>query len=129
LAIYSWTLQVYDGSSFIETYKIPNPGNRGVTVGATSNQKVIQLWDGSRVFVSPQTKSSNDVFDFEITEASSTQALYLKLKDYVSNQRRIVMTTHTGEKFTGYFTSVKKSYTLSGKDQKYTITISFTPED
>jgi hypothetical protein len=115
----------YDG----QTFYMPNPGNQSVQTGVKSNHRVVSLIDGSKAFISPQVLSTNEAFNFEITEASATMNDYGVLKSLIDDHTKVMIRTHTGQTFTGYFDSLGKTYTLSGRNQRYIFNVSFIPED
>ncbi len=123
----NWTLEVYDGASWISSDTLPNPGNKSVEVPKTSTHKVYDLVDGSRGFVTPQTKFTNGGIEFEITEYSSSTSIISQINNYVENHYKVTITDHVGNTVTGYFDSMRKIMTLSGRTQRYVLVCSFIP--
>lgn len=122
-----WILTAYDGSCWIQSYSMPNPGNSAVSFPKKSTTIVSTLWNGDRAFVTPTVKSKLGAVSWEITEASATLAVYNQLTDYMDNHRKITITDHIGQTVTGYFTDVDKVMTLTGIDQLLIIKCGFIP--
>ena len=124
----TWTLTVQDGTCWIQTYQMPNPGNQSVESPVRSTKNVVVLHDGSKAFVGPATKYTREPISFEITEYSSNKTMYDQFEDYVINHRRIIMVTHDAFTYTGYFMNSSPVKTLSGSTQRYVLKLTFEPE-
>lgn len=144
-----WSVQKWDGAAWVDDYfdpltklrkvYLPNPGNREIGLEVASNASVVTLYDGSQAVVTPKVKYRREAFDFEITEYQlqtysaeaqlRTSDFLGKLDEYVREKTGLLLTSHTDEKFEGFFLSARKVYLLSGKEQRYTLVLRFQPFD
>ena len=123
-----WSYIVYDGRCWCGSGSFPNPGNSSVSVPTKSTHKVIELWDGDQAIITPSVNFRNEPITWEITEASSTVAIYNTLNDFNKNHRKLTITDHVNNTYTGYFDSIEKIITLSGSTQRYILKCTFILE-
>jgi hypothetical protein len=122
----TWSISTQTGSAgtweIVDTIYIPN---ENMEMSKTSTFTLVQMADGSRAGVSPETKYNLEPITMTFLEIVSGDSFKTKIEGYVENQTYVRITDHLGGTMTGIFTAVNRVW-ISGVDDTYDFQVIFT---
>jgi hypothetical protein len=120
-----WNIELLQsGTTYVADGEINRPNDDLETKTISTTQKV-QLANGGKGFMTPETKSYSEVFSMFFAE--TTAALRSKITTYIQNSDTVRITTHTGEIFTGKFVDMTRVWFTGIEPDSYDISVTFEP--
>ena len=119
----TWTIEILQsGGTFVSDGTIYTP-NSDLSLDVTSTQERVQLADGSRGWVTPETRSTPDELQFEWLAVDNTFAT--QIRDYVVNGDTVRITDDDGITYYGRFLTVKRIWITGVDPNEYDLQATF----
>jgi len=131
--LYSWwTLEKYDtgSSAWTTENSIPSPGIDEMTEDNIGTAQMLVMVDGSLGRINADTRWNFDKIRFLFHKSTTTTNMISQLREYLTDNTGIRLTTHTGDKFEGYIEIIRKLWNFRpGESQEYTLEVVFQQFD
>ena len=117
MAISNWEIFIQDSfETWISDGTVPRP-NEDLPITDLSTQRAFSLADGSKGFVTPETKKQKQPITFIWVADDGT--LKTKLDAYLAANEYVRIVTHTGEEFIGRFISLTRVWLVGIAPDEY----------
>jgi hypothetical protein len=117
-----WNIYYQESAgSWIADGTVPRP-NDTLSYDYQSNQTTVQLADGSKAYITPETKYTRNQLTFMWYQDDGTYKT--KIQNYIINNEYLKIECHTGTNFIGRFIGLKSSH-LTGQDDVYDLEATF----
>lgn len=116
-----WDVYYDIGAGWVADGTLPRP-NDTLTYNYSSTQTTVQLADGSKAYISPETKSNKETITFVWYWDDGTYKT--KIENYINNNTYLRIVTHVPVHLVGRFTSLRASHVV-GLDDSYDLEATF----
>lgn len=124
----SWSIYINEsGDSWTLDGSIYRP-NQDLLEETSSTQQTINLLDGSKAFISPETKSINEPLVFAWIGITVADGLISKIKTYIQNETRVKIVTHLSDEYIGYFRNLRPNQLVGQSPDQWDVEVTFERE-
>jgi len=119
----NWAIYIEaSGSTWEADGGIPRP-NETMETQVLSNTTRIKLANGASAYFTPTTKSYKEEFSMTMLELDDT--VVSKIDDYIENNTKVKIVTHTSEVFIGKFLSRQRAWLTGIEPDVYDLIVRF----
>jgi len=111
---------IADGNIFIPNVDISDE--------IVSTQQTVILADGSKAFITPETKSNVQTISFSWMLITADDNLISKIKTYIQDNTRLKIVTHLSEEYIGKFISLRKTHLVGISPDQWEVEAIFERE-
>jgi hypothetical protein len=124
----AWSVYINEsGDSWEFDFNLYVP-NVDINDEIVSTQQTVILADGSKAFITPETKSNVQTISFAWMLITSDDDLISKIKTYIEDNTRLKIVTHLSEEYIGKFISLRKTHLVGISPDQWEVEAVFERE-